>query len=257
MAGLADELLKAFSLSGDGAALQLLQRRKSDLTVDVADELRARFKQAVGARDGDAAFATSMLASVVYLEVGKKHEALKSLLDNVQLRFMAANDAGAYEKVRMAALDCMSKAQQIDAGDIAFPAALTAADCSYFASGACGLSSNNGRQWLRRCLDDLEKAALLASGGAGNGWLTKLASLMAQATVDAQSVPWFDDQAAIEAQLRRLAAAAEQNIPPAFYFPDDPTKTKNIGRALANLSYRYGSADSADGRIDWLMKNLP
>ncbi len=255
MTALADELMKAFRLP-DSGALKLIQQRKIELTVDVANELRARFDRALDTRDGDTAFAASMLASVVYLQVGKKREGLKSLFDNVQVRFMVANDASAYQTARTAALDCMKKAQQIDANDIAFSAALTAADCAYFASEASGQSTNDGRRLMRSCLDDLEKSATFAPGNEGSAWIAKLGSLTAQATTDAQSLLWLGDEAAVDAQLRRLAAAAEKSIPIEFRFPDDPVKSKNIGQALAELSYKYGNADHADARIDWLTKNF-
>lgn len=255
MAALADELMTAFS-QPTGGVMGMIQQRKSELTVDVANELRARFNNAVGAGDLRTALAASMIASIVYLEIGKRYDGLKSMFDSVQVRFMAANDADAYATVRAAALDCMNKAQQIAANDIAFSAALTAADCAYFACEASGQSSTDGLRWMRSCLDDLETAAALASGNEGSGWVVKLASLMAQATSDAQSLLWLDQQAAIDAQLRRLTAAAESAIPVEFRFPNDSVKSKNIGQALAALSYEYGSTDHADARIDWLVKNF-
>jgi hypothetical protein len=236
MTALADELIKAFPLA-EGGALQIIERRKSELTVDVANELHTRFKKALEDGDPNTAYAASMLASVVYLKVGKRYDGLKSMFDSVQVRFMAAGDAAAYDTVRTAALDCMSKAKQIGANDIAFSAALTAADCAYFAAQACGQSSNDGLLWMRKCLDGLETAATFAADIGGSAWLVKFASLTAQATRDAPSLLWLNDKAAIDAQLHRLAAAAEKSIPIEFRFPNDPVKTKNIGQMLAELSY--------------------
>lgn len=255
MAGLAEELMKAFS-PRDDKALKIIARRKGELTETVGQELREKFTQAFASGESTVAFAASMLASVVYLEIGNCREALQSLLDNIQIRFMMANTAAAYETVRDAALDCRNKANEIGAGDIMFPAAVTAADCSYFASEASVQSSDVGRRWMKRCLDDLEVAALLASGATAKSWLAKLASLAAQAVRDAQSLPWPDGASAIDAQLRRLASAAEQAIPIEFQFPGDAQRTRSIGKTLAELSYRYGNIDHADARIAWLTKTL-
>lgn len=255
MAGLADELMKAFS-AHDNGALKMIEQRKRELTDTVARDLRARFTQALSAQDPRTAFAASMLASGVYLQIGNRREALRALFDNIQIRFMMADNASAYEAVRKAALDCTSKAHDIDARDLAFFAALTAADCSYFASEASQQTSSAGRRWLKTCLDDLEIAAPLVSGDAEKTWLPKLASLMAQATRDAQSLLWSDEKDTVDAQLRRLAAATEQAVPVALQFPGDVQRTRTIGQALAELSYRYGTIDHADARIAWLTKTL-
>ena len=257
MSGLADELLESFR-KGSDQAFNLIEQRKNQLTPALAEDLRARFSRTVAAGDGTTAFATSMLASVVYLRLGMRHEALQCFLDNIQIRFMAANDANAYGKVRTEALDCMAKATGISAPDIAFRAAVTAADCAYFAFEASSQNNADARGWMRHCLDDLETALSLASSDGGAGFLMKLASLLAQATIDVQSLIWFDTgmQAAIDAQLRRLATAAEQKIPVEFDCSGDPVKSRNVGQALAELSYKYGSVDNADARIAWLTSKL-
>ena len=248
MATLVEQLVEA-AMHGSAAFTSWLEQHMHDLSPQLADGARQVFKQAINARRADVALAAVQAAAIVYLRLGRHYEALSNYLDYFQMSFMVANTGEAYAEVRDGVLDIVTKAEEIEAEDLAFQAAQLAAEAAFFASQSMP-DAQTKVAWIKTALADLVTASAKARFYKDVVWFQKYVSLLAVIVDGVQSSMWLDqEKEQIEAQLRFVAEVVEHLIPVEFEFPSDPSKTNNIARSLASLSFAHGSLAVASARL--------
>lgn len=236
---------------GPAAFRQWLAANPEKVTNSLAREIRAVFKEALAARDGNLAELAAMLASTVYLHLGKRYDALYNLLDYYQLGFMRAEQPAAYKQIHTQARDFVQKAVEIKALDLAFQGHILAADCTFFAAEASEGNPKEQEALLLATLEDLAGAALMREGCTSEVWLERFVSLLSAASQAAASFVWLGKQETRKTLLlKQITAQIEPWIPLDFHYAGNDEKTEQTARNLANLSYEYGSADLGNRRLD-------
>jgi hypothetical protein len=76
----------------------------------------------------------SMAGIFLYLRLGMTYESLSCYLDHANLVFSAAQDVKTYQTAHEHSINILNLADQVGANDLAFGAAVTAADSAFFAS---------------------------------------------------------------------------------------------------------------------------
>src|SRR5215213_9539540 len=167
-----DELLQA---GAEGRLSDLLAERGHEVTPELAEEVRNVFRQATSSGDGNLAFLAAGVAAQVYLTLGDRYNALLNQIDFQQLAFMGANTADEYADVRDGSSQLLAMASEIGAQDLAFRAAVLAADSSFFAIGQA--AGERGTLILQTLRDVLEACAVADVSQAV--WFERLVSLLA------------------------------------------------------------------------------
>ncbi len=233
------ELVEA---TAQGRLDDLLSQPGKELTPELASAARELFKQAYGAGNADLAQAAVMTASLAWLRLGDREQAVINFVDWQQMEYMRADAPDAYAEAREGLLRARAMADDVGARDQAFKAATIAADCSFWAAQAS--SGREAEDLVLQTLRDVIAASELADANAG-GDFERYVSLLAAAAGEAMSrVVWLDGREA-EANdlLRRLAAASDRTIPVDFTYRQtgDAEKTANTASVLTSLADGYGS----------------
>jgi CHAT domain-containing protein len=162
-----------------------------------------------------------------------------------------AKTPDAFRQVRQHALLVVAEATKVQQTAIAFEAAVLAAHCTYRTLPVERQSQD--QHWAETELADLTEAARRFSDSVSRPWFERYVNLLA-ATMDHLTegvLPRI--HATIENAMRRLAASAEQTIPPDFSYRVTKQESDPEGiataQSLAVLSWRYGSADVARARL--------
>ncbi len=238
------DLTPLYRATADGRPREYLQAHPDLLTTEAAQACRADFEAAAGAGRADVAWVAAMAASFILLAIGDGHASLDSRLDAVQVMFMVADDAAAYDAAREDALGIAALAAPVGASVVAFRSLVVAADCAFF---AVQLTPDDAL--ILRALDDVGTAAAAAAGLTDDpdqgGWMARLASLIGAVVSEATERVWTggtDDH--VDVALRRVAAGA-QNLPLEMSFDGigGDAKAAQVASALAELDARYGSGE--------------
>jgi len=239
MTPLLKELLEV-AARGPAALETALDADASRLTPQLGEEARQRFRQAIDAKDVGAALAAVIVASRIFHRLGDRPNELRNQLDFWQLQFMRAGRVEEYARVREASRHLAELADKIPAPELAFEAAVLAADSAYFAGEAVG--GPDSVAWLITALDDLVVACGRVSGVEKDGGVfLKFVSLLASTVDKAMGRVLLDeDREKVDALLRKIAAVVDDIIPPDFRWPSDPTKTSAVAAALTRLADGYG-----------------
>jgi len=230
-----DELLQA---GAEGRLSDLLAERGHEVTPELAEEVRNVFRQATGSGDGNLAFLAAGVAAQVYLTLGDRYNALLNQIDFQQLAFMAANTLEEYSNVREGSAQLRTMASGTGAQDLAFRAAVLAADSSFFAIDAAPAAERDSL--IVQTLRDVLEACAVADESQ-SVWFERLVSLLAASANAAMSVLMSDDEEREAKELlKKLAAEADRLVPVEFAYAGDPEKTSNTAAVLATLSDEYG-----------------
>jgi hypothetical protein len=245
MSKVLDDLL-ASAASGVPALEAHVARLGGALTPALANEARDSYQRALQAHQADAAFFGAWLASILYVSLGLKKEALLAHADWFQILFIKATTVDEYQSVHEMAHQTVARARAIHEREIAFHAHVQAADSAYFASEAAGKDSSTKQRWLAEALNDLLAAFAEEPGTAANDlWRARLLSVLC-AVVEELELSQLAGDPGMAATLRQVAAAADAHVPVDFPFPADATNAAWIARWLAKLSSGYG--DRAIGK---------
>ena len=227
-----------------------LAANKAQLTREnaAAGDLIAR--EAMRANKQGLAFAASEFAAFAHLNAGEPGPALRSMVDQHQVRFMLAEKSPEYVQLRQSCLDMAKRAEAIARQDIAFEFQTIAADSSYFQSKA--LKDKTAEQAMLTTLADLIAVLPLSKHSSRRMFYERLISLTGAAVKDS-TAEYHLEQDRFDVQLRKLAAATEQFIPPDFDFESpvvgNTGKAIEVARHLAELSYTYGAPAVASARL--------
>jgi hypothetical protein len=231
------ELVEA---TAQGRLDDLLSEPGNELTPELASQARELFKQAYGAGRMDLAQAAVMTASLAWLRLGDREQAVINFVDWQQIEYMRAETPAAYAQAREGLLNARGMALEIGARDQAFKAATIAADCSFWAAQAT--HGPEAEDLLLQTLRDVVAASELAEAHDGADF-ERYVSLLAAAANEAMSRYWLDEREAEAKDLIcRLADASERTIPVDFTYSQagDAEKTANTASILTALADACG-----------------
>jgi hypothetical protein len=229
------ELLKAAAGGPSGLDAFLRDHRLTpELVRGVGNVLAGFLKER---RLDQAEFVTGLVAHL-WLRLGDRPQGLAWHIDNLQMRFLRAATAESYAEIRKDALGALSKAGETQSSELAFRAAVLAADASYFRHKSRGIRVGFELSIL---LGDLATAVRCARGASGSEWFPRFVSVFgAVVNTGLSQQPLDPERAQAEQLLRQLAAAAEELIPVSFTFPGEPKKTAQLADLLTRLADQYG-----------------
>lgn len=181
----------------------------------------------------------------------------KSLVHQIEANsaaFMLADTPAKYEEVRKLARVSANIARKISEPLLEFRSLVTAADASFFALTHKALKPSLKRQLELRTLNDLLEAARLAFHEESPAWVQRFVSLTGGVLRKSQSQVFYGGgREKTDPLSKALAPLLESAIPVEFEFGKLPNKTRQdnyrIARALAQLSFDYGSAPVASARL--------
>jgi hypothetical protein len=230
-----DEVLRA---AADGSLPDLLERRATEVTPDLAEQVREVFSDAVRQREGDLAEVAAMAGAHLWVRIGDRHQAIKNYIDSLQMGYMRANEPDEYLRIRGLLRGAADQAAEVGAPSEAFKAATIAADCSFWAAEASDYPASD--ELTLQALDDVLATAAIhdPTSSAEQERFTSLLTAVAQRAMETF---WrADDEARASDLLRRLSMAADNTIPEDFKSQEGTTKTVHVAQILAALSERYG-----------------
>lgn len=231
-----------------------LDNHSKKLTSEFAKELHEVFKQAFQAGNESLASFAAMTSSIVYLRIGKKHEALDEYLNYYQILYMKAERTEEYLDLYKQIQFIVQRADEIGAEDIGFKALILSAECAYFIFSAS--NSNLQDDWIFAALNNLLKASNKASYCNGT-WFEKFVDTLADSLVKSEPLIW-PDNIDYKDYLSKFAPIIEELIPSEFefseQFPNHIQKTYQAARVFADISFRFGNPIKANSRLNFSIK---
>lgn len=246
------ELVRSFAASEDKGVW--IDQQGARLTPERIAALEELTIAAENDRALDFVHASSWLLTFAKLRDGDPISSLRHRLRAHEAEFHLATTAPAYEQARDGSLQTAALVTELGATDLAFRALSLAADASYFASLIEDLDLETRESWRRRTLDDLNRAAQLATVETHVSYLERFASLTGAVLTEALSTYGFggDEEWRI-ASLRRLAEALDRALPVEFVYEDlpgkGPVQSWALAQQLAALNYQFGSSAVASARL--------
>ncbi len=237
------DLMPLYQATAKGELNDALAASPDLVREEVAEQAHADFIEANQAGRPDIAYVAATTAAFIRLNLGQREQALSDRLDAAQALFMLADDQPAYDAARGEALQVGALALEVRGVGLILRSWVLAADCAWFACE--GDAPDEGRliQALRDCADALDWAGRLPDAAEQQGWLERLASLVAAVAGEGMSRVWSQDWLLeADALLRRLAAGAE-NLPIALAYDSTggPAKAAEVSALLSELETRYGA----------------
>ena len=237
------DLMPLYQATAKGELDEALAAQPDLIRDEVADQAHADFIGANEAGRTDIAYVAATTAAFIQLNLGQRDRALSDRLDAAQALFMLSEDPPAYDAARGEALQVGALALEIGDVGLILRSWVLASDCAWF---ACETSDNDEArliQSLRDCADSLDWAGRLPDAGAQQGWLERLASLVAAVAGAGMGKVWSQEWLLeADALLRRLAAGSDHlPIDLGFDTTGGPTKTAEFSAMLSELESRYGA----------------
>lgn len=227
-------------------------QQNEDVVTGRMGELERLYKESISRGDLNLARWGAYLCAFAHLSRNERYEALETFIDYHQVRFMLAETVEAYEEVRTSGIELSSKAELRQANDLAFRAAVLAADSAFFAAQV-ETDRDARRQWQLNSVEDLVLANRFAAHYTSEVWFARYVSLLSH-TASQVASRFYGDEAEekIKGHLKDITSTVERIVPVGFQFHPPVgglEKTIAAARSLARLSYRYGSAPIASQRL--------
>lgn len=214
----------------------------ANLSADLANEARTIFKSASAAGQLGTALAAVIAASMMWMQLGDRGQAVLNYVDWQQLEYMRAETPDEYAAARSALLQAMQMAEQIGDRAQMFKAGAIVADCSFWAADSASEPATTER-WLTQAMIDLVALEPLVQAEQRADF-ERFVSLTAATATEAMSVVWtpLNEAQALEL-LGQLAGMADRVVPVDFTYEmaGDPAKTANTAAALAGLIDEHGT----------------
>ena len=216
----------------------VVERARDDLPPGLGEEARALSARAAEGGDYLQAERAAMVASVIFVVRGARRDALDNHLNTLQIRFVLAESPEEYLRLRDDARACKAMAEDLGAPNVAFAAAVVAADCAYFHHYALAegpYPPDMVNESFLVALDDVVVAAQLVDDALGEGWLVRFLSLAA-ATAE-RAGDERGNSVAVRGQLRVLARNLRPSMVDGLPFPGGEQQAAPIRALLRRLAY--------------------
>lgn len=208
-------------------------------------------QQALSNNRPDIAGVASLFAGYAHLLLSEREQALTSMFNYYQTRFMIAEKQEEYAAVRKSTLDLQKKAEAEDRMNLAFNFGILAADAAYFGCKATPEGKIDDKL-LVVALQDMADTLSLIRYASSRGMFERFVSLVG-AAIESATSQYYLSQEQLESVLKKMAPALELAIPPDFEFQVQGigNRRKSIveARILARYSYLHGSAAVGSARL--------
>lgn len=229
-----------------------LEQHADVLTSERLEDVEQLYKDAIMSGAPNLARGGAYLCTLAHLARDERYESLEAFIDYHSVGFMLAETVKEYAGVRASAIDLCSKAESIEASNLAFRAAVLAADSGHFAVKV--EADREARVKLQlSTVEDLALASRLAVHHTNDLWFQRFVSLLVSTADQVESeFHLADADEKFKRHLKEITGSVERNVPVDFEFRPplgDPRKTIGTAHTLAALSYRYGIAPIASARL--------
>lgn len=217
---------------------RFLEERSHRLTAKLADQLAELAKRALMGQAWPMATMAAGLGTSVNLRLGRRLQAVATQFILAQGVYQQATTPEDYEVVRRMLVEVVRQAETIGDARHAFEARGVMIQSGYFATKAASNPSvfvqDAAQACLRRALGDLVE--LLESQPASMP-AEDVVFVMesAFAPLDLATSEFHSDQDAMDALLRKVAAAIDVHIPPDARYSEDAERDAAIANVLARL----------------------
>jgi CHAT domain-containing protein len=178
------------------------------------------------------------------------YEAAYALIEENRRRFSHAETIEQFQEIRDAVLTVARMNAAIEPSNLPFRARLLAAKCAFAASRQA--NSNEEEHWLVRAFEDALATGDLGKRDLSADCLVEFASLISNLYTRSERTYWtVVTEARVSEWLHRLASTVETSVPIELQDKQGPSRTSELARVLADLSYRHGTRKAADARSDF------
>jgi len=259
------------SLTHDMPALLRVLANYPDLEpAAIAARAREIWKGAISAGDMDRAQGSALIANIVYAAAGDEPNSIRAAYDFGQTRFMLANDVEAYASQRQQMITLCGRASELGMDDIAFNAAVSVSDCTFFAA-ECEPDPQRRDAMLYSVIGDVLSTCNVLRArkdkpATSSLHFQRFVSLATSAfsnirqRLESMPLPFFAGEQGgydeeLTTRMRALAAALEEFVPDNFVCGENAEKAARVSQALADLSKDSGSEARARSRLRALLLN--
>ncbi len=226
-----EEVLAALE-RGPAELVQLLNQREGEITPELATSAGAFAEEGLLNRDGEKALLGARAATDLHLWLGDRPNALKWLITVNEVLYVGLDTSENYLSVRRAMLDAIEKADEIGSAELAFKAAVLAAEAGFHA----GEGTGEPDEWRRTVLADVAVARGRAPADPDEVWYPRLVYLIAVVGAEAMTAAAIEDDEQLKRSLRELASWVEARVPVDFVFDPDAKINAQIAGQLTALT---------------------
>src|SRR5260221_1549060 len=176
-----------------------------------------------------------LVASELHLRLGDRTKSLKWLNDFNGIIYAAGDSTENYLSVRSSMLDAIKQANEVGSAELAFHAAVIAAESGFHASEGAA----NPDEWRRIGLADIASASRMAPTDQSDTWYQRLVYLIAVAGSEAMTSSAIEDDERVTRSVRALAGWIEERVPIDFEFDFDSKVNSQIAAQLTELPARF------------------
>ncbi len=220
---------------GPAELLSLLNQREGEITPELAASAEDLAREGKSSEDEKKAFVGALAASRLYLWLGDRPKALEWLIVFNDILYVARNTTENYLSVRTSMLDAIEKAHEIGSAEMAFQAAVLAAEAGFHAGEGAGESD----EWRLGVFADIASARGLVPAAPPDVWFQRLVYLIAVAGSEAMTSTTSEDGGSLTQSLRALASWVEAEVPVGFEFDLDSKVNAQIAAQLTELTTRF------------------
>jgi CHAT domain-containing protein len=224
---------------------------KQRISPELAEAAADLASRALANEDPETAKYAAWFAAGSYSLLGNRGKELEAYVITNRAVFALSEKPEDFETPHKANLVLAQNAESMSRPDLAFSFYTMAEECSYFAAGK---ASDHRTIPLMEALKDAEVALKYAKSASTREELENVVAILASISTRLEVEFLTDEnQKELKSLYKNIAAEVEAVVPADFEFKVLPgfnyAKNAGVARTLANISYEYGSPQSAKARL--------